>query len=701
MARDPEEETINNTESPEKTEEFFTTPPESPEKTIETPEQLDHLAAETTEKIKKTAESVKAQGLEEVGSVHHKYEADPDEMKDVRQGLSDVHKKIDDLVTTNQGKVSNITEKKAASKEMFEQLKPHEIIDEEGVERDIYNFTTIGGKEVKTLFYSPDELPFSDKMVDGRQAFIIGDRPKARTDQEWNDFCDTIRHGSKADISPTTGNPVDINEPRSQGKASFFVESSPQALLDMAFYLGVEDKRLREMRRVLSQGETNKEIKQLMDKVIAGKLFDSEGNFRTKRNYEGEVLLLLALQGDADASQKLEKRATLLRQHDEKVQKEIVDETASMNKKGSREHETVEALDPKELVAVHTTKFKPKKVGDGYRMQSTYDASQGETLRNSIHFTLNHHVASHMYGNWDHSPYVALSPFDKMIETNGKPANINTVDTYFEQNPHTPLTLPEGTYIVQPGKMDAGELFQINEDGSVVYQENELGQDDLASLEQKISPEKMYSIESNVITAIENAIRHRVQFDDETLNKDYNERYVLAHKVKDVINDLWKESDWKSVFLAQCKKQGISAAVNQLTDNAGLSKVLHETEKTQLREAVQNALRSEIKKIAVKETISHMGYENHSGGMWAWDGDDWDGTTAAVKLAHRLGVKTGPHSSRPEARLTEEYYNAMTEFKEGKSDIRQLREDSEDINSKYLDKISPQTRRILYQRGML
>lgn len=589
----------------------------------------------------------------------------------------------------------------AQTPEVFESLNPQEITDAEGVERKIYSFTTATGKEVKVLFYAPDELPFSEEMVKERQGFIIGNPPASRSKEDWTTFREQIRQHSSNDTSPTTQLPVEVNEPRAEGIASFFVESSPQAILDMAFYLGVEDKKLREMRRLLAQGETNDEIESLMDKVIAGKVIDKDGALRSERNDEGEALVLMALQGNEAAQNELQRREELLGRHDEALTEEKASEIAKMAAHAEKTNPDIEPLEIDSLVAVHTTKYKPKRQGDGYSMQTTFDGSKGDTLRNTAHFTLNHHVSSHMSGNWDHSPYVVLAPLSEMIEKNGKPKNINTVDTYFEQNPNQPVELPEGTSIIEPGSVEPGELFRIQDDGSVLYQKEEFVGEDIKAITNRYDSDRQYSIETNLVSAIENAIRSRIRFEDDELNGDYEERYRLSSKVSDAMQELWEQTNWQAALFEKFEENGIEYTIGNLLDSAGIGEKLQPAEKSQVVEAVHAAIRSDIKILAVKETIKHMGYENHRGGMWAWDGDSFDATDATTKLAHAMGVDTGPHGSTPGSEITHDYYTPMSELKEGKIGIKEYREESERVNARHLDKISPKTRRMLYQRGLL
>ncbi|MCK5343173.1 MAG: hypothetical protein KAR20_07205, partial [Candidatus Heimdallarchaeota archaeon] len=101
-----------------------------------------------------------------------------------------------------------------------------------------------------------------------------------------------------------------------------------------------------------------------------------------------------------------------------------------------------------DLVMVHRTDFLPENGIMRTRMGAT-----GETGRDTIHFSLNHAVKGHMYGNWDQKKYTILIPVAKIPK--GKIEGFNFVDTWVRGN----LELPEGTIVlgVSQGNTDLGK----------------------------------------------------------------------------------------------------------------------------------------------------------------------------------------------------------------------------------------------------
>ena len=111
-------------------------------------------------------------------------------------------------------------------------------------------------------------------------------------------------------------------------------------------------------------------------------------------------------------------------------------------------------LRPEKLGMVHVTSFMPKKVGDHWEIQSTSKATDYLYVRNTIHFTVGHHVASHMWGNWDEKGIMIVAPLKGMIDNNGIPLGMGAQDTWFETTPDHDLQMPQGTHIFRPATPD-------------------------------------------------------------------------------------------------------------------------------------------------------------------------------------------------------------------------------------------------------
>ncbi len=98
-------------------------------------------------------------------------------------------------------------------------------------------------------------------------------------------------------------------------------------------------------------------------------------------------------------------------------------------------------MKPKDLVAVHMTDYFP---ANG-TIRTLNDIFPQDTLRNTVHFAINHPVSSHTEGNWNNRGYGILAPLEDLCKSNpGSIENFNSVDTFFLGNTH----LPEGTTVL-------------------------------------------------------------------------------------------------------------------------------------------------------------------------------------------------------------------------------------------------------------
>lgn len=84
--------------------------------------------------------------------------------------------------------------------------------------------------------------------------------------------------------------------------------------------------------------------------------------------------------------------------------------------------------------------------------------------RNTVHFTLNHVVESHNYGEWDETPYVIFARYNDVVKENGEPVGICLSDTYFSTDIDKGLVLPkESTYFIRPSNINDENLYKIGE----------------------------------------------------------------------------------------------------------------------------------------------------------------------------------------------------------------------------------------------
>jgi len=577
--------------------------------------------------------------------------------------------------------------------------------DQDGIERQIYTLPTRNGKTVDVVFYSPEELPYAVDIAKGKKCMVLGEKPKFRDEAEWGDFLKNLSSDSGRGVIDQM--PQDQWETVDSGEGLLFVESNPTNLLDLATFLGQENSPEKQNLRLATHQRTiTPEIRDMIDRIVAFKALNWENeDFNDnpflddhekipENPYGGELLTVLGFLGNKEATEQLEKMLEESRKKRDEKEKEM-----RVKYEEASKVEPDKPLSVDDLVLVHTTRFIPKKVEGGYEMKSTFDGTGWELPRQTIHFSCNHLVQSHMYGSWEGTPYVVLSPLRNMIDANGVPANINTVDTYFEVSPGEKLKLPPGSWLVRPGIVEG--LIEIDSDNNQVIYDR--GKVDIAKMEQYIElaeDEGIEDVRTYLYDMLFDAIKYsfHTQFSSEKVQKITEEQetklYNLYSKDLDV-GAILSEGGFEKLIQEFVAKIDVEVTPDFI-------KVI--------QQKMEGIILEEIKKLAIKKQIKQMGFESHGGGMWAWDGDSWDATAATTRLAGELHTRTGPHNGSASQVIEENllgiYARLGSDAKyfdgedvslpvaEAKKTVRQL------ARSKF-DELSDASRRMLYLYGAL
>ncbi|RJP46925.1 MAG: hypothetical protein C4584_00925 [Armatimonadetes bacterium] len=356
-----------------------------------------------------------------------------------------------------------VPEVELAVDSVIEKLNPREFIDDDGAKRQIFTFKGTKGSKVEVVFYAKEDLPFNKEILQMKQGFILGGSPIFRDEDEWKKFTEDVAASS---VNPKL-HPFNIHDLRRQlavenGQALFFVENTPEHLLDLAFILGLNDPKWREARkRAVVDRQYTTEVREVVDNLIAGTVVNNQGQLRKRENQEGEALVLLSLLGDEQATQKLAARREVVAKVDgqgEAVRAAQIEELKTrLLTEGARV-----VMDYK---AYHTTKYKPIITEEGIYIRSTFDASGGQLLRNTVHFSLAGPVSERLGGGgWESMDFVISADLSEIRRFNGNPKNMSEIDTYLTVSPGEYVFLPEAK-ITMPGKLPPGIFRQ--EDGKV------------------------------------------------------------------------------------------------------------------------------------------------------------------------------------------------------------------------------------------
>lgn len=574
---------------------------------------------------------------------------------------------------------------------LIEKLSPEVFKDEDGNDRTAYNFKNPAGKSIKVVFYSPGEMPYSAQVTQDRRSFVIGEQPKLRGKNEWDGFLAKVQQDSKTNYPPTDLNsPIALAE-RAEAvngdRATFFVESGPRQLFDAAFVLGAEDPTLRESRKLAAIKRLDSTANTLIDRVVADKAQYPD------KSHDAEALAILVMQGNQEARELLD---LTLKVQEEKDQARKAE--ADKTRKEWVEGKSGEPLNLKDLVAVHITKFSPRKGINGLEMASTFDGTDWQVPRDTVHFALNHPVAGHAFGNWDAAPIAVITPLDKMIEANGNPLVLNTVDTFFEVSPGTRIKLPEGSVIVRPDKLPDGQLFK-KEQGAVVYKEGNITPADIQVLILMLGPNERDYFNDHLRGVVADVGIYNFL----KPSSERTEIEARRPKLESIIGSWDKPQD----MLQACTEQGYGDVIKGIITAAGLTEEVPQETIDSIISKWGSGFISKIKNLAIKDQIKKMGYQVQPGGAWSW-GNDTGVTIQTVKLGAELGIDVLAHTDHWSKRMEEGMIGGMGRgmglmplLESGEITPSEYRDRTHKFVKDNFDKMNPATRRMFYLMGAI
>ncbi len=191
-------------------------------------------------------------------------------------------------------------------------------------------------------------------------------------------------------------------------------------------------------------------------------------------------------------------------------------------------------------LCVHATRYMPLKTKDGGAYIPTTAMATGFAghPRSTVHFTLNHVVRSHAFGNWDATPFIILAPYKSVVELNQNPAELSPADTYWSVDPDVGLRLPENTYIIKPSN---DVLFNIGEHGAT-YKTDNFTDEEIEQIESKLLSQdpETYDRYKNA-SFPEWEVRQIIENLPESLQK----AYALSRDKKAFLRGMFEESKYE------------------------------------------------------------------------------------------------------------------------------------------------------------
>lgn len=568
-------------------------------------------------------------------------------------------------------------------------MKARVETDNAGFERRIY---TAHG--ITFAFRGREELPTYQTLSQSRTQ-LLGETPHWVSPEDYQAY------------------QAQVNETQRQENAPqhLLATKSLLGVIDLAVQFGSRDSSLAQIRDEVARGIYSEGALTLLDALVATNYVSAAGYLEPKANNNAEAVVLAALLGDSQAQTVVAQKVEALRhiEQQSKVNSERWPSNLPTN---------IEALKPQELVSVHATRYEPQVGPNGELIvPTTFDATKGKVLRSSVHTSLNHKVQGHMYGSWGDAGYVIISPFESMMEANGVPTVLNTVDTWWSRDPGEPLRFPDAT-IVKPGGDKVSGLYEIK-GNSVEFKSAGLDRQDLVALAEYKRREGDFEslardIESSFRENFDSYSTGREELQSEwDMDAVYTAIGQYLFKEKNgwgfdgdpaLLIDLTATTEGQPVSSLEQKLEDLlerSGATTAIKPEAQDKEVAVNRFTTIVANNIRREMFAEISEIAAQEAIRSKGFEVQRGGMWAWGGS-WDVTAQTVALGEQLGTEVAAHSVTPQAILTENFSHQVGAAYEGEGDSAKF--DWKKYSPQYHDlvpQIDPKTRRTLYASGLL
>lgn len=333
------------------------------------------------------------------------------------------------------------------------------------------------------VFRGREELPVLSEQTDGiNREVLTTDEVPVYTDK--NEFITWIK-GQEEGSGEVEADSTE-----------FIASDTPRGIIDAALKIietGHGEKegegRLKALRKKLEDDETDDEVLGLFDVIYTAGAVDLETGKTDGygASPEAPMLAALALSGNELAQTIINTKRKIVDGEDEK--KLFNRDREQLKRPGEPLSDAeLEIMKNAHFIAVHTTPTLPKRINEhgdlGIFPSGEYElGEQTHYPRETIHWSLNHAVDSHMMGDFKGRRITIVDPLDELTRTNGAPNVLFGVDTYFSANPGQPLVLSREASIVQ---LKDGGLEQpiIARDGNNIHLTNRgLQSEDFSTLE--------------------------------------------------------------------------------------------------------------------------------------------------------------------------------------------------------------------------
>lgn len=578
-----------------------------------------------------------------------------------------------------------------------------ELTDTDGFVRKEFVLNRDSG--VSVVFRDPEELP--ELAKDERMVVSVISPYDAPVRTSRDSYGEWLGINTQGDID---ADPFERAVEHGAEAIRFFVPSTPHGVVTAAMELAekgvlpVTSEKLEQLRLIkksIENRDINPDVLELYDQLYAATAVTLRDGEATRPdeyswsnpNQEGLMEVLLALTGDEVA-----KRIVTTKQHFVSVMDESVAQRRYDERTGKEGQEKAPFKQPGELlsdqeidliaskhfVAVHTSPVAPYHIGGGsdgpsvIRPTSEFGV-QGDAPfpRNTLHWSLNHPVESHLYGNFGGRPYTVVAPLEDIARMNGAPAVLYGVDSYYALNPGDGLLVPDSAHVIE--MTDDDHVQGIDQLGNRIrIKDQDLTSSDTHRVVEYIGQNYVTEVPS-YLGADEAALQ-------------YLESYLMLHgselstMVSIGLNNYYHPRE--EIDLIQYPMLESEVAANRLNDEfmdllntysvvegkvyaelseADRKKTVHEMIKAvftqqgvierypQLHPVIVESLRQAITKMEIRRLGGKL---VQSDGMSAYI-EDSAFSSDVEEVAQKIGLRTGLHQYQPEREFEQAYTDAI------------------------------------------
>jgi hypothetical protein len=227
------------------------------------------------------------------------------------------------------------------------------------------------------------------------------------------------------------------------------VKASSEGLLSAALKIDPKNKKVATMLANFQNNKIGKNELNFLDRVYASVAISKKGTVNDRVDPDGFAEILASLTGNKNAKILSDFKTSEL----QKVIKGKIAAGRSARMQAAKESPlgVEDFTSPSNVAVIHSTKYPVNRNTDGsidlFANADKTEKYLPDYSRNSIHFTLEDIVKSHMQGTWPLANNKIVTPLSSMLANNGAPQNLLPIDTWWMRSPGEPLRISDSSVI--------------------------------------------------------------------------------------------------------------------------------------------------------------------------------------------------------------------------------------------------------------